>query len=235
MSRTHEDELSGLLRGQAVIVQEVYSILEEEQKKDELLRAAVLSSMKHRENRVAGLDPLRTYDVEDIRRACVKYRLRFLPAGRFKGNIPREAIYTLRQLEARSDAPLGGFKIMAPAKRFRLCDGNADPLLFIPVGGGSYYLVHQWGRSLGPWRAVTGWPFRNWKNLVVTVFLASVIIGALTPSIWLSADPTVPWWDGHRLMAVFSTTVILCAATAFGWLAFFGQFSEEAWDSETFN
>ena len=101
MSRTHEDELSGLLRGQAVIVQEVYSILEEEQKKDELLRAAVLSSMKHRENRVAGLDPLRTYDVEDIRRACVKYRLRFLPAGRFKGNIPREAIYTLRQLEEK--------------------------------------------------------------------------------------------------------------------------------------
>ena len=38
----------------------MYSILEEEQKKDELLRAAVLSSMKHRENRVAGLDPFST-------------------------------------------------------------------------------------------------------------------------------------------------------------------------------
>lgn len=58
MSRTREDELSGLLRGQAAIVQEVYSILEEEEKKDELLRAAVLSSMKHRENRVAGFGPV---------------------------------------------------------------------------------------------------------------------------------------------------------------------------------
>lgn len=235
MPNTREDELLGLLRGQGSIVQEVYSILEDEEKKDELLRAAVLSSMTHRENNVAGLDPSRTYDVEDIRRACVKYRLRFLPAGRFKSDIPRGAIHALRQLEDRSDAPLGGFKIMAPAKRFRLCNCDADPLLFLPVGGGSYYLVHQWGRSISPWRALAGWPVRNWKNLVATVLIASVIIGALTPSSWLVADPTVSWWGGHRLMAIFSTTMFLCATTAFGWLAFFGQFSEEAWNSKTFN
>ncbi len=235
MSNTREDELIGLLRGQGSIVEEVYSILEEEEKKDDLLRAAVLSSLKHQENSVVGLDPLRIYDVEDIRRACVKYRLRFLPAGRFKGHIPKEAIYALRQLEARSDTHLNGFKIMAPAKRFRLCDCDADPLLFIPVGGGSYYLVHQWGRSISPLRAVTGWPVRNWKNLVVTVLLASVLIGSFTPSSWLIADPTVAWWGGHRVMAIFSTMMLLCAATAFGWLAFFGQFSEEAWDSKTFN
>ena len=235
MSRTREDELIGLLRGQASIVQEVYSILEDEEKKDAVLRAAVLSSLKHQQNDVAGLDRDRIFDIEDIHRACIKYRLRFLPAGRFKGNIPREAIYALRRLEPRSASPLGGFKIMAPAQRFRLCDCDADPLLFIPVGGGSYYMVHQWGRSMNPWRAVMGWPVRNWKNLVITVLSASMIIGCLTPSSWLTADPGVSWWGGHRLMAIFSTMMFLCAFTAFGWMAFFGQFSEEAWDSKTFN
>lgn len=235
MPHTREDELFGILRGQGSVLQEVYSILEDEEKKDELLRAAVLSSMTHRVNHVAGLDPSRIHGAGDIRRACVKYRLRFLPAGRFKGDIPREAILALRQLEECADAPLVGFQIMAPAKRFRLCDSDADPLLFIPVGEASYYLVHHWGRSISPLRAVLGWPVRSWKHLVATVLIASILIGAATPSSWLVADPAVGWWGGHRLMAIFSTTMFLCAATAFGWLAFFGQFSEEAWDSKTFN
>ncbi|MEO7082245.1 MAG: hypothetical protein ABIY71_11985, partial [Flavobacteriales bacterium] len=208
---------------------------EKEEKKDDLVRAAIHSSMKVRENRIPGLDPSRLFDVEDIRANCVRYRLRFLPASRFKGIIPREAVYAVRQLEDRTEAPLGGFMIMAPAKRFQLCDRDSDPLLFAPLGNGKYYLVHQWGRELHPWRAALGWPVRGWMQLTITVLFLSALFSALVPTAWLSSDPAAPWWGIHRFSAFFSTTMLVCAATAFSWFAFFGQFSEDAWDSKTFN
>ncbi len=235
MSHTREDELASLLRGQGAVMQEVYSILEKEEKKDDLALAAIHSSMQARQNCIHELDPSRLFDVEDIRKNCVRYRLRFLPAGRFKGAIPREAVYALRQLEARADAPLRGFMIMAPAKRFQLCDGDSDPLLFVPLGNGQYYLVHQWGRELHPWRAALGWPVRGWLQLTITVLVLSALVSALVPTAWLSPDPAAPWWGMHRFGAFFSTTMIICAATAFSWFTFFGQFSKDAWDSKTFN
>ena len=235
MLHPKEERLAQLLRGQESIIQQTYSILEEEQKKDDILRAVVGTTLKCQENNIHGLDPSRIFDVEDIRRTCVKYRLRFLPAGRFKGHIPNEAIYAIRQLEAHAGTLVQGFKIMAPAKRFKLCDCDADPLLFVPIGGGSYYLVHQWGRELSPWRAVLGWPLRGMGHLIATVLITAAMIAAFTPTAWLTLDPGAGWWGGHRIYAFFSTSLLLCAGTAFGWLAFFGQFSKEAWDSKTFN
>ena len=154
MPHGEDNELVSLLKGQGAIMQEVFSILEAEEKKDDLIRAAIGSSLKRAENRVDGLDPSRIFNEAEIRNACVKYRLRFLPAGHYKGVLPLEAVYQVRQLEARSSAPLKGFMILAPVSRFKLCDGNADPMLFIPVGGGSHYLVHRWGNDMGDRKSV---------------------------------------------------------------------------------
>ncbi len=235
MESTRDHDLIRILKGQERVIQEVYSILEEEEKRDDILRAVILSSMKRRENRIDGLDPARTFDVEDIRRTCIRYRLRFLPSGRFKGAIPAEALHAVRHLEARSGKPLGGFRIMAPAKHFQLCDCDSDPLLFIPVGAGSYYLVHQWGREMNPLRACIGWPVRNVKHLAATVLAFAAVLAALIPTAWLSTDAASGWFITNRIAAFTCITLMTCAATAFSWFAFFGQFSEECWDSNTFN
>lgn len=235
MRHTREEELAELLRGQATLVQEVYSILEQEEKQDELVRAAIRSNLKERANHLSGLGRSRIFSMEDIRRSCIRFRLRFLPSGRFRGAIPHEAVHALRHLEAQVGQPVHGFMIMAPAKRFQLCDCDADPMLFVPLGDGTYYLVHQWGREIGPWRTLLGWPVRTWQHLAFTVVLASAIFAALLPTAWLTNAVDAGWWGGFRFGAFFCTTLVACAATAFSWLAFFGQFSTEAWNSRTFN
>lgn len=235
MESTREQDLIRILKGQERVIQEVYSILEEEEKKDDILRAVIHSSLKRRENRIHGLDPARIFDVEDIRRTCLRYRLRFLPSGRFKGNIPVEALHAVRHLEARSETPIGGFRIMAPAKHFQLCDCDSDPLLFVPVGSGSYYLVHQWGREMNPLRAFLAWPVRNAKHLIATVLAFALVLASLIPTAWLTTDVASGWLVTNRLAAFTCITLMTCAVTAFSWFAFFGQFSEECWDSKTFN
>ena len=113
--RSDKERLERILLGQEELIAEVGAILEEEQKHDDILRAMVLSSVGAKENRIPRLDPDRIFLEEEIRTLCIRYRLRFLDGGRFKGELPMQAVYELRRLEARANGPVRGFKIMAPA------------------------------------------------------------------------------------------------------------------------
>lgn len=235
MLSANEERLRAILMGQEQVLQEVQAILSEEQVHDDVLRAAVLSSKGHRINRIKRLDPARVFHVEVIRALCIRYRLRFLDGSRFKGAIPGQAIVELRRLEARSMEPLRGFKVMAPAARFRMCDGDADPLLFVAVGSEHYYLVHRWGADLNPLRAWFFWPLRGPVQAVAFLAAFALVAAAALPNVAVGADPSAPWWGGHRLLAVLWTVMLTAGAASFGWFAFFGKFSSRAWNDARFN
>ncbi|MBL8001108.1 MAG: hypothetical protein JNL05_04020 [Flavobacteriales bacterium] len=233
--QANNERLERILLGQELLLEEVHDILEREQKRDDILRAVVLSSKGHRVNIIDRIDPERVFHVDSIRDLCVKYRLRFLDAGRFRGDLPPQAIHHLRRLEDRASAPLRGFRIMAPADRFRLCDADADPLLFVPVGPSHYYLVHRWGRDMSPVRAVMAWPFRSPATLGACVFALAFLAAMLAPNIIITTDPDAGWWGGHRLLFLFWSAMVLASFTVFSWFAFHGRFSRDCWNSNTFN
>jgi hypothetical protein len=235
MSTPSTERLARLLLGQEALMQDVYAILEEEQKKDDVLLAIVRSSLGDRENRLQHADPSRIFSLEDIRRTCIRYRLRFLPTGRFKGKVPPQALIALRRAETLADAPLTGFRIMAPAKSFRLGDCDADPLLFVPLGNGQYYLVHRWGGEIKPLRAVLTWPLRGPWHLLCAILLFAAALAAVAPGWLIAVDPAAGWWGPHRFFVFLWAFLTTSAITAFGWMAFFGQFSAEAWNSRHFN
>lgn len=235
MPTPNAERLARLLLGQEALMQDVYAILEEEQKKDDVLLAVLRSSHGHRENRLHRPEPARIFSVEDIRRTCIRYRLRFLPTGRFKGHVPPQALVALRRTEAMADAPLSGFRIMAPAKAFRLGDCDADPLLFVPLGQGRYYLVHRWGGEIHPLRAALSWPLRGPWQLLAAILVFAAAVAAAAPTELIAVDPAAGWWGPHRFFVFLWASLTTSAITAFGWMAFFGQFSAEAWNSRHFN
>lgn len=234
-TKTERDRLEQVLRGQHQLMDQVHQWLEEEDKHDHILRAVVLSSRKERPVSIPGLDPQRVFHRDAIRDLCVKYRLRFLDAGLFKGEIPAQAIHAVRQLERQADQPITSFKMMAPGERFQLCDSEVDPLLFVPVGDDRYYLVHKWGSDLGWHRVLTGWAFRTPAHLSAVVFLIALLITAIMPAHLITSDPTSGFWGGHRLLFLFWTSMVCASFTVFGWFAFFGQFSSQCWNSKYFN
>lgn len=233
--RSHLEEELRSLRGSTAFLEAVRGILEEEQKTDDVLRAMVLSSRGDRPNSITGLDLDRVHHEDAIRKVCIKYRLRFLESGLFKGGIPLQAVHELRQLEARASAPLAGFRIMAPSSHFRLCDAEGDPLLFVPLGNGLFYLVHQWGGDLAWHRAVLNWPLRTVYHLTATVLLLAALLALVVPGSWTEAPDLGGWVTSGRLLFFCSTTMVLMGFTAFGWMAFFGKFSNDAWKSKHFN
>ena len=78
------------------------------------------------------LESHKIFHLSQIRKVCVDYRLRFLDLKYFKGNIPKEGIEKITQLEKEHQTSLEGFKIMAPSVLFRLKKTD-DPLLFVPL------------------------------------------------------------------------------------------------------
>lgn len=214
---------------------EVHLLLAEEQKQDDLLRAMVLSSGEERPARIRGIDPDRVFHRRTIRDLCIRYRLRFLPGGLFKGSIPNQAIHALRILERKADAPLTGFMLMAPAHRFKLCDSEVDPLLFVPLGGDRFYLVHKWGNDLSAVRSVLNWPFRTPAHLATMVVVMGVLLALVVPTRFITSAPDATFWGAHRLLMMFWSVMVCASFTVFGWFAFFGQFSTEAWNSRYFN
>jgi len=235
MIRANDERLRQLLIGQQQVLQEVQEVLDTEQKKDDILRAVVLSSFGQHINRIERLDPDRIFDEESIRRLCVGFRLRFLDAGRFKGTMPPRALYELRRLELRSASPLKGFKVMAPASRFKLCDSDSDPFLFVPIGPKHYYLVHRWGNPVSPWRSIAGWPFRGPVELAVSVLMLAILAAAFLPNRFIGASPAEAWWGAHRVLAMLWTSMVFASFTVFAWFTFFGKFSRQAWRDHRFN
>lgn len=224
-----QQRLQRILRGQVEFMDQIHDLLAEEQKRDDILRALVLSSSKERVVRIEALDHDRVFHLTTIKALCIKYRLRFLNSGLFKGEIPSQAILGIRELERKSSGPLMNYKIMAPAERFKLCDSEVDPLLFVPIGNDKYYLVHKWGKDISWTRIVRGWSFRTPIHLGITVLFAAALITLVFPSEVLAQ------WGVHRFFLFIWISMVMVSFTVFGWLAFFGQFSSQAWNSRYFN
>lgn len=234
-AHTERERLERLLLGQENLMAEVHLLLADEQKQDDLLRAMVLSATVEKPVKIRAIDPERVFHRDTIKRLCVRYRLRFLPGGLFKGQLPNQAIHALRILERKAEAPITSFLVMAPSSRFKLCDSEVDPLLFVPLGDDRYYLVHKWGNDLSRMRAMINWPLRNAVTLSAVVVLFAWIIALLVPTSLLNSAPDAAYWGSHRILMMFWSTMVCASFTVFGWFAFFGQFSAEAWNSRYFN
>ena len=232
---TQQERLEQVLLGQYRLMDEVNQWLAEEEKHDDILRAVVLSARKEEPVEIRNADPARVFDTEAIRNICVKYRLRFLDSGLFKGELPGQAIQAIREVERKASGPIRSFKLMAPAERFRLTDSEVDPLLFVPLGNDRYYLVHKWGNDLKWHRSVLGWPFRSPVTLALCVLFVATISTLLMPNKLITLDPHAAFWGAHRILFLFWSTMVVASFTVFAWFAFFGQFSTQAWNSRYFN
>ena len=121
-----------------------------------------------------ALDLDKIFHIDSIKKLCINYRLRFLDTHLFKGEYPNELYSIIPNLENDHKTQLKDFKIMAPSKLFRL-KTKEDPLLFVPIGNGYYYLVHKWGDDLKSYRRILVWPFKNINTLIFTSIILSLI------------------------------------------------------------
>ncbi len=196
IKRTHIPEKILNFRNKRIsqenLMEQVRKVFEEENQKERLILDSLNDDSEVEESNDFDFDLLEganIYHLSDIERICIDYRLRFLNSALFKGELPYDAISKIKDLEKAHNTSLKGFKIMAPAKMFKLKNAD-DPLLFAPIGNNYYYLIHSWGRDLHPFRKLMMWPFKNLENFIAFVLLISLALTAMVPEGLFSRQQT---------------------------------------------
>lgn len=197
--------------------------------------ASFMETVNHLISRPTGvnnfdLDKLATaniFHIDNIKNTCIDYRLRFLDLKYFKNDLPQEAFDKIARLEAVHGTTLSGFKIMAPSKLFRLKNTD-DPLLFVPIGNDYFYLIHQWGDDLSPFRKLFMWPFKNIWNLMVLIMGISWIATSLTPmAIFSKTTSWSTYWMVYFFMFKAIASIVLFYGFALG-----KNFNPAIWNSK---
>ena len=129
---------------------------------------------------VSKLNSDNLFHVDQIRKICIDYRLRFLDVKLFKGKIPSEGFKKLDEFKNNHPNLNFELRIMAPSKLFEL-ENYDDPLLFASLGDGYYYLIHKWGNDLSFFRKISVWPFKNLVNILIFISIISLLITAMVP------------------------------------------------------
>lgn len=218
-------------KAEAEIIAEVQSIFTENEIAREQIsrKLGQKSSTKPNQLNFDLLEADKIFHLEQIKSLCIEYRLRFLDSNIFKNEIPAEAISKIRKIEKDHNTSLEGFKIIAPSKAFHLLNYD-DPLLFVPIGNNYYYLIHQWGTEMNPWRKLLVLPIKNLGNFTITSILLSVLIAFLVPENNLSKS--VPLASVIVFLFAFKS---IFAVFAYYFFMMGKNFNEEIWQRQYYN
>ena len=198
----------------------------DEERQDIANRIASSEGIAENHFRMDAIDANRVFHIDQIKTICIDYRLRFLDAQLFKGDLPARAISEIRQLESTHDMELRGFKIMAPSKLFVLKKTD-DPLLFVPIANNYYYLICKWGNDLHPLRKLFAWPTKNVGTISTTLFIACLLLTFLSASFI---------FNGQTKVVYVFMLFLFYFKFAVGFLLFYGMslgknFNEFIWRS----
>ena len=214
------------------LLREVYELLRQDQESEDRITANISGKALAPANEF-NFDLLETeniFHIDQIKKICIDYRLRFLDTKYFKGQIPDEAISKIKRLEKEHHTEIKGYKIIAPSKLFKLEDKD-DPLLFAPIGNGYYYLIHKWGNDLQPLRKILVWPFKNIINLSALVILISYLATLLVPEgLFSKSSSSAEFWIIFFFMFKSIAAVVIFYGFALG-----KNFNPAIWNSKYFN
>ena len=197
----------------------------------EAIKSRVKSTLKTPNNSYVNtltfdaLDLDKIFHIDSIKKLCINYRLRFLDTHLFKGEYPKELYSIIPNLENDHKIQLKDFKIMAPSKLFRL-KTKEDPLLFVPIGNGYYYLVHKWGDDLKSYRKILVWPFKNINTLIFTSIILSLLSTAIGSAFFNDFSDT-------QLLVIFIFNIKTFVFVTFYLLFMMRKnFNESIWNSK---
>ncbi|HAD96747.1 MAG TPA: hypothetical protein DCG19_05030 [Cryomorphaceae bacterium] len=210
-------------------------LLREDDAREEAIRKALKDGSDQLDNvNVSILEADRIFTGEQIKNLCRVYRLRFLAAQRFKGEIPYEAISRVKQLQRKNSGDLTNFKILAPAAMFNLVEKDKDPLLFLSLGNDRYYLVHKWGKDMSILRKLLVFPFRSLKTLLGCVLaLTFVVVMSIPDSVMIS--PQGGSLVSLRIIFFFYLFIAFSGLTTLYGFSRMKNFNGALWDSHYTN
>lgn len=165
------------------------------------------------------------YDIRTIRSLCIKYRLRFLDAALYKGEIPFEAIQKIKELEKEWGCKLNNFKIIAPKELFKLKDKDSDPILMVQLSNNKFYFIHKWGGEINRLRKTLAYPLRSFETMFLTLAVLALLFSIVVPT------PNTTLF----IFLVVHSFIAICGMACLVIMTLRENFSDTEWNSQFFS
>ena len=177
------------------------------------------------------IDSNRLFHVDQIRKICIDYRLRFLDFNFFKGGVPDEAYTKLKEFELNHPDLDLNIKMMAPTKLFQL-ENYDDPLMFVSLGNNYYYMIHKWGNDMSYFRKLFMWPFKNIYNILIYIAIISLLFTTFVPDgmFFYKNNPEIQFFVVFLFMFKSLAAIFIYFGFAMG-----KNFNENIWNSKFYN
>ena len=177
------------------------------------------------------IDSNRLFHVDQIKKICIDYRLRFLDFNFFKGGVPDEAYTKLKEFELNHPDLDLNIKMMAPTKLFQL-ENYDDPLMFVSLGNNYYYLIHKWGNDMSYFRKMFMWPFKNFYNILIYIAIISLLFTTFVPDgiFFYKNNPEIQFFVVFLFMFKSLAAIFIYFGFAMG-----KNFNENIWNSKFYN
>ncbi|MDA7810695.1 hypothetical protein N8978_04550 [Flavobacteriaceae bacterium] len=177
------------------------------------------------------LDNHKIFYVNDIKRICIDYRLRFLDLKYFKGDIPKSTKLKIKGFKSEQRLNSLNLKIMAPSKLFKLKNAD-DPLLFSDLGNGYFYLIDKWGNDLSFFRKISMWPFKNLKNILLFILIISFFATLIIPNglFVYNNSPNIEFFITYLFILKSIVAIVLFFGFSLG-----KNFNTAIWNRKYFN
>ena len=177
------------------------------------------------------IDSNRLFHVDQIRKICIDYRLRFLDFNFFKGGVPDEAYTKLKEFELNHPDLDINIKMMAPTKLFQL-ENYDDPLMFVSLGNNYYYMIHKWGNDMSYFRKLFMWPFKNIYNILIYIAIISLLFTSFVPDgiFFYKNNPEIQFFVVFLFMFKSLAAIFIYFGFAMG-----KNFNENIWNSKFYN
>jgi hypothetical protein len=176
------------------------------------------------------IDNSYVFSLDEIKKICIKYRLRFLDSQLYRNEIPYEAVLKIKDLNTLYHKDLKGFKILAPAKAYSKKENDLPCLLFVPTLSGNYYLIHSWGKEFKWYMKYLLFPPQTFETLLLSVAIFTLIIDLSLPVELITLDRSAPYWCGYRIATFFHLMIFFSGFTAYATFAFNKNFSKSNWN-----
>jgi hypothetical protein len=173
-------------------------------------------------------------DEEQIRRTCVKYRLRFLPSNLYSGTVPFEVVACMKRYEHEQYPTNVKFFVLAPIDFYLKKQQYKSPLLFAEKDSGNYAMLCQWGVPRPWYQQVLRYPFRDMRSLMLSSFTFGLFICITAGFLGLASGITIFHSFLYKVpLFVLSSGAFSTASLIYG-LVTRTDFSSDNWNKRYF-
>lgn len=195
----------------------------------------ILDNLKHYNNSFDLIDeedmPSHLiFNVFEIKKIALDYRLKFIESKYFQAEFPYEAILKIKDINTTYKKDIKGFKILAPIAAFKENKLIKSSILFAPTNYGNYCVIHTWGEPLKWHRKIASLPLKSFDNLFKTVFLYTLIVTLLIPTPLITLDSTATYWSGYRAAAFMHLLIFHLGVTVYLTFTLAKNLSSIAWN-----